>query len=92
MAKEWELIDAKPGDVIQSGQITILFKEFADPEWNFVIAYAGIDVSGSLQITDGHWLISNDSRLATEEESNKLFGLLKENGYHWDKDECRLYK
>lgn len=90
MAKEWKLRDAKAGDVIQSGQITLLFKEFEDGDWNFVIAFAGIDISGGLQVTDGHWLISNDARLATKEETDRLFELIAKEGYHWDKDYCKL--
>ena len=89
MVKEWKLRDAKAGDVIQSGQITLLFNRFEYGNCNFVIAFAGIDISGKLQVTDRHWLISNDARLATKEETDRLFELIAKEGYYWDKGKLK---
>jgi len=91
----WTIQDAKDGDVICSGQIILLFKKWEDSDWNFVIAYAGIDVSGKLQITNGHWLIANDSHPATKEQRDILFQKMDEAGYEWDaerKELCPLSK
>ena len=80
----WTIQDAKDGAVICSGQIILLFKKWEDSDWNFVIAYAGIDVSGKLQITNGHWLIANDSHPDTKEQRDILFQKMNEAGYEWD--------
>lgn len=90
--KNWDLKDAKIGDIIISGQITILFKEWADTFYNFLIAFAGIDISGNLQIIDKCWLINNNSRLATKNEKNIFFSKLKEKGYKWDSENKELIK
>lgn len=86
----WTIQDAKDGDVICSGQIILLFKKWEDSDWNFVIAYAGIDVSGKLQITNGHWLIANDSHPATKEQRDILFQKMYEAGYEWDSERKEL--
>lgn len=90
MIRAWTLKDAKDGDVICSGQIILLFKKWEDSDWNFVIAYAGIDVSGKLQITNGHWLIANDSHPATKEQRAILFQKMNEANYEWDADRKEL--
>ena len=89
----WTIQDAKDGDVLVSGQITILFKKFEEySDFNFVIAYAGIDVRGELQITDGHWLISNDAKLATKEQRDQLEKAILKAGYKWNKNINKLEK
>lgn len=90
--KKWDLKDAKIGDIVVSGQITILFKEWADTSYNFLVAFAGIDISGNLQITDKCWLINNNSRLATENEKGIFFSKLEEKGYKWDSENKKLIK
>ena len=80
----WSLKDVRDGDIIVSGQITLIFKKWEDDsEYNFVIAYAGVDVSGKVQVTDEHWLISNDAKPATEEQKEEFFKKLTECGYVW---------
>ncbi len=88
----WTIQDAKAGDVLCSGQMILLFKKWEDSDWNFVIAYAGIDISGKLQITNGHWLISNYSHPATKEQRDTLFAKMKEAGYEWDAEKKELMK
>lgn len=89
----WTVKDAKDGDVLCSGQIILLFKKWVyTTDWNFVIAYAGIDVSGKLQITNKHWLISNYACPATKEQRDLLFRKIKEYGYEWDEDKKELKK
>ena len=88
---KFNIKDAKGGDVLCSNQIIILFKQWEDSaDCNFVIAHAGIDVSGKLQITDGHWLINNNSHPATKEQRDLLFQKMKEAGYNWDAEKKEL--
>jgi len=90
----WTLKDAKDGDVLASSQIIVLFKQWEDEDtdYNFVIAYAGIDISGKLQITDKHWLISNETKPATKEQCDLLFRKMEEAGYEWDSKKKELKK
>ena len=88
----WTIEDAKDGDVLCSGQIILLFKKWESNDWNFAIAHAGIDVSGKLQITDEHWLISNHAHPATQEQCDLLFQKMKEAGYEWDDEKKELRK
>ena len=89
----WTIKDAKDGDIICSNQIIVLFKQFEDDiDYNFVIAHAGIDISGKLQITNGHWLINNKSKPATKEQRDLLFQKMHEAGYEWDADKKELIK
>ena len=89
----WTIQDAKDGDIICSNQIIVLFKQWEDDiDYNFVIAHAGIDISGKLQITNGHWLINNKSKPATKEQRNLLFQKMREAGYEWDAEKKELIK
>ena len=70
-----------------------MFKQWEDDiDYNFVIAHAGIDISGKLQITNGHWLINNKSKPATKEQRNLLFQKMREAGYEWDAEKKELIK
>ena len=89
----WTIQDAKDGDILCSNQIIVLFKQLEDDiDYNFVIAHAGIDISGKLQITNGHWLINNKSKPATKEQRNLLFQKMREAGYEWDAEKKELIK
>lgn len=88
----WTIGDAKDGDVLCSEQMILLFKKWEYTDWSFVIAHAGIDVLGQLQITNEHWLISNHAHPATKEERNLLFQKMKEAGYEFDFEKKELKK
>jgi hypothetical protein len=89
----WTIKDAKDGDVLCSEQIILLFKKWEyNNDWNFVIAYAGIDTTGKLQITDKHWFISSYAHPATKEQRDLLFQKMKEAGYEWDSEKKELKK
>lgn len=92
LLKSWNIEDVRDGDVLCSGQIILLFKKWESNDWNFAIAHSGIDVSGKLQITDKHWLISNQAHLATKEQRDLLFAKMKEVGYEWDAEKKELKK
>ena len=90
---KWTIQDAKDGDILCSNQIIVLFKQWEDDiDYNFVIAHAGIDISGKLQITNGHWLINNKSKPATKEQRDLLFHKMHEAGYEWDANKKELIK
>lgn len=89
----WTIQDARNGDILCSNQIIVLFKQWEDNTgYTFVIAHAGIDISGKLQITNGHWLINNKSKPATKEQRDILFQKMKEACYEWDADKKELRK
>lgn len=89
----WTIKDAKDGDVLCSNQLIILFKQFEDnADCNFVIAHAGIDISGKLQITNGHWLISNKSKPATKEQRDTLEKAMADAGWEFDFKKKELKK
>lgn len=89
----WTIQDARNGDILCSNQIIVLFKQWEDNTgYTFVIAHAGIDISGKLQITNGHWLINNKSKPATKEQRDILFQKMKEACYEWYADKKELRK
>ena len=89
----WTIQDTRNGDILCSNQIIVLFKQWEDNTgYTFVIAHAGIDISGKLQITNGHWLINNKSKPATKEQRDILFQKMKEACYEWDADKKELRK
>ena len=93
LLKRWTIQDAKDGDVLCAGQLIILFKQWEDnTDCNFAIAHAGIDISGKLQITDKHWLISNESKPASKEQCDILFSKIKEAGYEFDTERKEMKK
>jgi hypothetical protein len=92
-ARLWTIQDAKNGDVLCAGQIILLFKQWEDDaDCNFAIAHAGIDISGKLQITNKHWLISNESKPATKEQREQLEKVMADAGYTFDFEKKELKK
>lgn len=88
----WTIEDAKDGDVLCSGQIILLFKKWEDSDWNFAIAYAGIDITGKLQITNEHWLVSNYAHPATKDQCDALMKAMAAAGYTFDFEKKELKK
>ena len=81
----WTIDDARPGDILTDGILTVIFKEFADTKYkNYIIAYAGLDTSKNIQVTDDAWTLNDDVHPATKEQINKFFNKLKEAEYEWD--------
>lgn len=92
MIRTWTIQDIKDGDIICSGQIILLFKNWEETDWNFSIAYAGINVAGELKINHKHWLISSDSRPATKEQRDILIEAMGDAGYTFDFNKKELKK
>jgi hypothetical protein len=64
-----------------------IFKEYDDD--NNTVCYLFLDTDGTLDIDEFAWKID---RLATEEEKQKLFDAIKENGYKWNAETKTLEK
>lgn len=85
--------EPKEGDVVTSVQNgvyegTAIFEEEDNLEAWF---HASISKSGKLY-TSGYMGYVDDLRPATEEEKQKLFDKLKEEGYEWDAEKKELVK
>ena len=86
--------DAKDGDVLSNGKMIVIFKELEVPEYKqHIIAYAGLDADGDIQITDGTWTLGIDkAKPATKEQCGLLFTKMREAGYEWDAEKKKLIK
>ena len=54
--------------------------------------YCGIAQNGELGIESPHWTSNYNLQLATEEEKQKLFDAIRENGYKWNSETKTLEK
>lgn len=93
----WSISDAKDGDVLTDGKKIVIFNKFEEPtSKQRIIAYAGLDLSGKLQITEetkDSWRLADDRIMpATKERRDLLFQKIKEAGYQWDTDKKELKK
>ena len=81
--------EPKDGDVVFSGSSLIsIFKEMSSG--TSLAAYTALS-NGELKKEFDFWSASN-IRPATEEEKQKLFDKLKEEGYEWDAEKKELIK
>jgi hypothetical protein len=86
----------KDGDVISDALATCIFKREGRIKGT-VDYYCGIHdddfcVKDNKRNQDGHYGCIVDYRLATEEEKQKLFDAIKENGYRWNPETKTLEK
>ena len=90
----WTIADAKDGDVITNGILIVIFNKLEEPAYKQrIIAYAGLDLCGRLQITEDAWQLGVDRATpATKEQRDLLFAKMKEAGYEWDADKKELKK
>lgn len=90
----WSIADAKDGDVLTNGEMTVIFKHFEEPSYRqHIIAYIGLDRGGCIQITDDTWSLGIDkAKPATKKQRDLLFAKMKEEGYRWDSEEKRLIR
>lgn len=73
----------KDGDVLISeyGK-PFIFKRLNDS--GSCYSYCGIDLYGKFKLESDAWTFTNSLRFASEEEKERLFKTLKDNGYEWD--------
>jgi hypothetical protein len=97
MYHHWAISDVKDGDVLTDGKKIVIFNKFEEPtRKQRIIAYAGLDLSGKLQITEetkDSWRLAADRIMpATKEQCGLLFQKIKEEGYQWDAEKKELRK
>lgn len=85
----WTIQDVKDGDVLTDDKKIVIFSKFEEPSCKKrIMAYAGLDLSGKLQITKDtkdSWQLSVDRiRPAAKKECDLLFAKLKDEFYEWD--------
>lgn len=82
----------KDGDILtnKTGKPFIL-KAYL-PEIDNVLSYCGIDNYDVFQKGSNNWTFAKSVRFATEEEKEKLFKAIKDNGYKWNAETKTLEK
>ena len=82
----------KDGDVIYNDNIlaTAILKE--NYYGAYSCSYCFLNILGNFKISHTHSGDLSDWRLATEEEKQKLFDAIKENGYKWNEETKTLDK
>ena len=89
MYHHWTIQDVKDGDVLTDDKMIVIFSKFEGPTHKqCIMAYAGLDLLGKLQITEDtndSWRLAVDRiRPATKKECDILFAKLKDEFYEWD--------
>lgn len=81
----------KDGDILigKSGE-PFIFKRLNNNEGCY--SYCGIDSVGRFKLESDDWTFANSLRFATEEEKEKLFKAIKDNGYRWNTETKTLEK
>lgn len=83
----------KNGDVVAfdsaEGAQVFVFKEYIDAERDYVHCYMMLDDDGTVDLECGDYYVT---RFATEEEKQKLFDVIKANGYKWNEETKTLEK
>lgn len=81
----------KDGDVIYNKDINALAIFYKQTDAS-TISYCFLNVLGELRIHHYHSKDLSDWKFATEEEKEKLFKVIKDNGYHWNDETKTLDK
>ena len=90
---EKEEKEFKRGDAIVSKIDEILLVAIYDFDSNLLTSFVNIDAHGNLFNNPYQkWNVSNDWRLATEEEKQLLFDKMEEQGLKWNAEEKRIEK
>lgn len=89
--RHWTIEDAKDGDVLCTKNKYPFIYDKGRYNNGLAYYYAGIDVSGNLNIKSPHNMLAHFGRLdnirpATQEQRDLLFAKMKEAGYEWDAD------
>lgn len=83
----------KNGDIVAidsgGGAQVFIFNEYINDSNNYVRCYVMLDDDGTLNIELSDYYVT---RFATEEEKQKLFQTIKDNGYHWNSETKTLEK
>lgn len=83
--RPWTIEDVRDGDILTNDNMIVIFKRFSDPVYRrHIIAYAGVDTSGDLQVTDGDWVFGDIVHPASKDQQTRLNWKIREAGYFWD--------
>lgn len=84
----------KDGDIVFYDNCVSIFKEWGDA--TLFRSYVKVDIDSRPMLCDKTHSngkgIKREARFATEEEKEKLFNVIKENGYEWDPENKTLKK
>lgn len=94
---KWTIEDAKDGDVLCTKNKCPFIYDKGRYNNGLAYYYAGIDVSGNLNIKSPHNMLAHFGRLdnirpATKEQRDLLFEKMHEAGYEWDAEHKQLNK
>lgn len=92
--RDWTINDAKDGDIVFYNDTISIFKEWGDATLfrAYVCTYLYCEGFIDKNVPLFGKSIRKEIRLATEEEKQKLFNAIKDNGYKWNADEKKLEK
>ena len=80
----------KDGDIAVIDIFPFIYKDCDNTE--IVESYCGINTNGYFCGASNKWTTLDEITFATEEQKEKLFKAIKENGYHWNSDTKTLEK
>ena len=72
----------KDGDIVVADIFPFIYKDCDKTE--IVKSYCGIDTKGNFWKASSRWTTLDKVTLATEEQKEKLFKAIKDNGYRWN--------
>jgi hypothetical protein len=84
----------KDGDIISNGRCICIYNGNNDNNYyGFYVGLGHIDFPNYfIDTSQNSYFTKEDTHLATEEEKQKLFDAIKENGYHWNEETKSLEK
>jgi hypothetical protein len=82
------------GDIISNGRCICIYNGNNDNNYyGFYVGLGNIDFPNYfIDTPQNSYFTKEDTHLATEEEKQKLFDAIKENGYHWNEETKNLEK
>lgn len=82
----------KDGDFITSPNGAVAILKYFDKSNNNTHCYCGIDGNGIFHRFSDNWSFATKLRISTEDEKEKLFQAIKDNGYKWNPETKTLEK
>lgn len=80
----------KDGDIVVDDIFPFIYKNCDKTE--MVKSYCGIDTKGNFWKASNRWTTLDKITFATEEQKEKLFKAIKDNGYRWNPETKKLEK
>ena len=80
----------KDGDIVVDDIFPFIYKNC--DKTKIVKSYCGIDYQGNFWKASNRWTTLDKVKFATEEQKEKLFNAIKDNGYSWNPETKKLVK